>query len=252
MTNHAPATGATLVVLLIAAAMVWPAFGEQAPPDELATIPFTPFSKSAWGFTPGREYPGAKGHIEKAVDVERGREILRLHYDFTEGGAYVGTRGNFVSTGRARALLLEVKAPRGASIFFRFFDKTGQVFQKVQPAEADGWQSYRVELGPPWQVIFGGSGSKRMHWPMQAVLLGVNKGSLTEGSIEFANLKVESLPPTPEQVRVERQQHAFTEQQPQWRNLWLDCLDRATAVENLLDRSVRLTSWTFAKCSFVV
>ncbi|MCH5373218.1 MAG: hypothetical protein JJ992_04535, partial [Planctomycetes bacterium] len=49
-----------------------------------------------WEFNLGQEFRGAKGGLEVVPDQpEAGRYAMRLHADFTGGGAYVGVRRSF-------------------------------------------------------------------------------------------------------------------------------------------------------------
>ena len=210
--------------------------------DDATELQFAPFSQGGWGFHVGGEYPGAAGRVE-AVEDEKGRQILQLHYEFSAGGVYVGGGGPVPKTGRIAALLLNVNAPQRTNIMVRFFDKTGQVFQKAMWTETGGWQPIRFDIDGSWETVFGGAGSKKVHWPIQAVMLSVRKNVVEQGVIEFADLRVISIPPTPEQMRVERRQGAFTGQLSAWRHAWLDYLQSAAGVEQVLDRSILLASY---------
>ena len=53
-----------------------------------------------WGFNLGQEFAGAKGGLDLVRDQpEPGKNAMRLHADFTGGGAYVGVRKSFVAAG---------------------------------------------------------------------------------------------------------------------------------------------------------
>ena len=225
--------GATCAVTLILAA---------ATADDATELDVAPFSRGGWGFHVGGEFPGAAEKVE-TIEDEQGRQILRLHYDFSAGGAYLGGVGPVPKTGRIQALLLNVNAPLQTNIMVRFFDKTGQVFQNARWTEQGGWQAMRLDIDSSWETVFGGSGSKRVHWPIQRVMLSVRINVVEQGVIEFTDLRVISSPPTPEQMRVEQRQIGFTEQLRAWRHAWLDCLQSAAGVEQVLDRSILLASY---------
>ena len=42
-----------------------------------------------WAFDNGREFPGAQGKLELSPEPFRGKPVLNLHGDFTQGGNYV-------------------------------------------------------------------------------------------------------------------------------------------------------------------
>jgi len=233
---------AGLVIICIAGQ----ALVHAEPSADLIVTEFRQLSELGWSFWPGAEFPGAAGRVEIVRDERREREELHLHYDFSHGGAYVGARGTFPLSDRMRSLVLEVDAEAGFRLAVRFFDRTGQVFQKSQPVEGAGRQTVTVEVSPPWVVIFGGAGDQQIHWPIRTVLLSVERGNVAQGVVKFTDLQARCLPAAPGQLswaQRDREQKAFKSRLREWRQQWLDLLDRAAALEEWLDRSLRLKSY---------
>ncbi|MFW6108261.1 MAG: hypothetical protein ACOC8D_00455 [bacterium] len=113
-----------------------------------------------WGFNLGQEFPGARGGLELVRDQPKpGRNAMRLHADFTGGGAYVGVRKTLshLDVERVEAIRLRMRSQTTSSYGLRLVDETGQCHQrKGLPFQADGaW--HEVVLRPT--EIAGGE-----HW----------------------------------------------------------------------------------------
>ena len=113
-----------------------------------------------WGFNLGQEFPGAKGGLDLVEDQrEAGRNAMRLHADFTGGGAYVGVRRSFeqLDVQAMTVLRMNIRSETAKSFGLRMVDGTGQCHQRKDiPFNADGkW--HVIELVPT--EIAGGE-----HW----------------------------------------------------------------------------------------
>ncbi len=113
-----------------------------------------------WGFNLGQEFPGAKGGLELVKDQpEAGSNAMRLHADFTGGGAYVGVRRGFgqLNVEAIKVLRMKMRSDTAARFSIRMVDGSGQCHQRKDISfEADGkW--HVVELVP--EKIAGGE-----HW----------------------------------------------------------------------------------------
>jgi len=94
-----------------------------------------------WGFDNGREFPGAQGKLELAAESFRGKPVLSLHGDFTQGGNYVQA---WVALPKDRldTLSFWVNAPVGSKrLPIRYTDANDQVHQiNLKLNEKGGWQ----------------------------------------------------------------------------------------------------------------
>jgi len=118
---------------------------------------------SRWQFTNGPEFPGASGSLHVEDDG-----ALRIAFDFTKGGAYVGIYRILDEPAELRALRLRVKKPATASLGVRITDNTGQTVQKTISYDHDAWQALRVEMGG-WTAHWGGADDGVLHPPIRAV-----------------------------------------------------------------------------------
>ena len=104
-----------------------------------------------WGFNLGQEFAGAKGGLELVRDQpEAGNNAMRLHADFTGGGAYVGVRRSFedLDVRAMKAFRIKMRSDTVSSYALRLVDGTGQCHQRKNiPFTADGkW--HEVEIVP--------------------------------------------------------------------------------------------------------
>lgn len=113
-----------------------------------------------WGFNLGQEFAGAQGGLDLVREQpEPGRNAMRLHADFTGGGAYVGVRKSFsrLDVQAMHVIRLRMRSTTTKSYAVRLVDGTGQCHQrKGLPFNADG-QWHDVEIVP--SAIAGGE-----HW----------------------------------------------------------------------------------------
>ena len=205
--------------------------------------PFGPMRQLGWSFTSGAEFPGAKGTYDFVREEKGGPEALAITYDFSGGGAYVAAVGNAPLSGRMRALVFDATAASRCQALVRFFDKTGQCFQKVVPLERAAEQEVRVDVAAPWGAVFGGANDGTIHWPITRVLLGINATEPPTGTITFRSLRGAFLPPSAHELRVQERQQAFEATLKGWRARWNDLLRAATDLDEIHDRSVRLESY---------
>lgn len=234
-----------LVVTVIVTAMSVPA-SAQGDANAPAVQAFPPIRQMTWSFTNGPEFPGAKGTYDFVREVKGAPEALMITYDFSEGGAYVGVTGDVRVSGRMRALVFDVNAVSPCQLLVRFFDRTGQCFQKVVSLAEAGVQTVRVEVGSPWVAVFGGANDGGIHWPIGRMLLGVGTVDPPKGKITFGNLRGEFLPASAQELRVEEEQRAFEATLKGWRGRWNDLLRTAADLDEIHDRNVRLESYGHA------
>jgi len=133
-----------------------------------------------WGFNLGQEFAGAKGGLDLVRDQpEAGKNAMRLHADFTGGGAYVGVRKSFaqLDVQAMEAIHLRVRSETTGSYGLRLVDGTGQCHQQKRlPFQADGkWHD--VEIVPA-QIAggehWGGANDGKWHDSVQLIELMLN------------------------------------------------------------------------------
>jgi len=137
--------------------------GAEAAASIQQTIPLDKMLQEGeldWGFNLGQEFAGAKGGLDLVRDQpEPGKNAMRLHADFTFGGAYVGVRKSFarLDVQAMNVICLRMRSTTTKSYAIRLVDGTGQCHQrKGLPFNADG-QWHDVEIVP--SAIAGGE-----HW----------------------------------------------------------------------------------------
>jgi hypothetical protein len=120
-------------------------------------------SAASWRFTPGGEFPGAKGSVKKAKDG------VALAYDFSGGGAYVAT--GFLQTfpPEIESVRLTCRAPQPVRVQCRVVDATGRTFQAVPVKLETGNTALSYPMSGSWRDAWGGTKSPRPKMPLRAV-----------------------------------------------------------------------------------
>ena len=141
-----------------------------------------------WSVQLGWEFPGAQGKLSATDDPQSGK-CLRLDYDFSRGGRYVGaTCGrDFRDTKRLRLSIHLGK--NGSQALVRVEDATGQTLATYVPAAPDKWQTIDVPLvsnffGGHW----GGANDGTLHLPIRSFFVGVQKGRTPSGALLIGRL----------------------------------------------------------------
>lgn len=143
------ALSATILALALGGA----AMAAVIPVDDFENTP-----ESAWSFTNGSEYPGARGSF--SISRKGGYATSRcgiLAWDFGGGGNYVQVSRSLPKISQVRSLRLWIKKPYANSIGVRFTDSQGQTFQKSFNFPKKDWQEVDISLGG-WAVSWGGKG----------------------------------------------------------------------------------------------
>ena len=125
-----------------------------------------------WASFNGAEFKGAKVSFSAASDG------LKLEYDFTGGGAYVGCRPVQITIPQADSISAVVNASEPAEFNYRLIDSTGRVFQGKSVSLKKGVdQKLTFSLTGPWHSIWGGKGEHRQPiMPIKSVWLIVSRG----------------------------------------------------------------------------
>lgn len=136
-----------------------------------------------WTFNLGQEFPGAKGGLDLVRDQpESGTNAMRLHADFTGGGAYVGVRRSFapLAVQAMNVIHMQMRSETTKQFALRLVDGSGQTHQRKSiPFTPDGkWHEVeivpeRIAGGEHW----GGPNDGQWHDSVQLVELMLNTGS---------------------------------------------------------------------------
>ena len=175
--------------------------------DEIALID-AENPTAGWGFHNGAEFPGAKGALAVADDVEpQRRPALEVSADFTAGGKYVGI-GRRVNAD-VDTLSFWIKAPKDAkAVTLRLNDGTGQCHQL--PLRIDGSGEWRRIVFPVLRYFekagtsealdfvgryerWGGANDSKWHQPLKSVNFVVPVqafGEAKRGEFLFSGIKV--------------------------------------------------------------
>lgn len=152
-----------------------------------------------WAFSDGAEFKGATGGLEVA-----GKDGLRLHGDFTKGGAYcaaIRKLDEFQSAADLKAIRFEAKTANAASVSVQLVDASGQTHQrKGLPVITDGaWHEVvidprKIAGGEHW----GGANDGEWHGPAKRFSISVTSGSDEAGkqpSLAMRNIRGDFLLP---------------------------------------------------------
>jgi hypothetical protein len=141
-----------------------------------------------WSIDLGWEFPGAEGKFSTADDPSVGK-CVRLDYDFSRGGRYVGAScaRNFHDTQSLRLSLYP--GENGSQALVRVVDATGQTLMTYVPASPGKWQTIGVPLvsnffGTHW----GGANDGTLHLPIRSFFVGVQKGKTPSGVLRIGRL----------------------------------------------------------------
>lgn len=128
---------------LLVAALMASSAAAQSPVSLLATD----VKNYGFSFNHGAEFPGAVGALTVEESTKFGdRPALKLHGDFTGGGAYVQA-GKKLADVDVRDLILTVRNPGADRFTLRLGDKSGQTHQIVVKTDAtDDWQAIVLPL----------------------------------------------------------------------------------------------------------
>ncbi len=136
-----------------------------------------------WTFNLGQEFKGAQGGLAVVADQPApGSHALRLHADFTEGGAYVGMHKSFadLNVKATPVIRFKVRSESTKQFAIRLVDQTGQCHQRKSIAvTADGkWHDLEIH---PTKIAggehWGGANDGTWHGPVSKIELMLNTRS---------------------------------------------------------------------------
>ncbi len=129
---------------------------------------------SAWRFSPGGEFPGARGALR--ADESPAASGLTLVFDFTGGGAYVAAEFSGPVPPEPVAFGLELTARQDCRVNWRVADGTGRTFQGPGAALAAGERkTIVVPVAGPWPGAWGGKDAPRPAEPVRSLSLLASK-----------------------------------------------------------------------------
>ncbi|MBT7303328.1 MAG: hypothetical protein HN849_27615 [Victivallales bacterium] len=127
-------------------------------------------SAANWRFTPGGEFPGAKGRVSQA------QAGVALAYDFSGGGVYVATIYQRAFPPGVAALSVDCHSEQQARVQLRVVGASGRTFQSRHTAIKAGMsQTVTVPIAGPWQSAWGGTKAATPQEPLRAVWAMVSK-----------------------------------------------------------------------------
>jgi hypothetical protein len=141
-----------------------------------------------WVADLGWEFPGAQGKLSVSNDREV-EKCLRLDYDFSRGGSYVGATcsRDFRNTKSLR-LSLHL-GENGSQALLRVVDATGQTLMNYVPVAPGKWQTIDVPLVSTFFGLhWGGANDGTLHLPIRSFFVGVQKGKTPSGTLRIGRL----------------------------------------------------------------
>jgi hypothetical protein len=178
----------------------------QAPAAPGATILVPVPLDSAWTYSNGTEFPGAKVSFAMAANgPDPGSQAITLSSDFTGGGAYccAGRVLTDLDYGDVTAIKMQVKSANISEISARLVDGTGQTFQAKNIAvNGDGsWHELALDVGAlAIGEHWGGAGDGKWHGPLTEFYLitSPESGPTKTPVISIADVNLVTAPgPTP-------------------------------------------------------
>ncbi|MHB8957398.1 MAG: beta-galactosidase [Pirellulaceae bacterium] len=143
-----------------------------------------------WSFSPGPEFPGAKGSFERSSEATHaGQYGGRLSFDFRGGGNYVGISLRLDNAPALAAVRLWLKRPEGHALTLRYTDQSGQTLQKSFWAPADRWVPVIVPFDT-WTGHWGGANDGTIHGPPTSIALLVERGPQQLGDLLLDDLQL--------------------------------------------------------------
>lgn len=151
-------------------------------------------AQSEYSFTNGPEYPGASGTISWVEEGHAGKGGLKIAYDFSNGGNYVGWYYNGFFPGRLQAVSFGINADRPMMIALRLADATGQWHHFQKRVEKSGsWEKMDYPLPEKSTLHWGGKNDGKVYSPIRSLMIGVERpGPGAKGTVLLDDLQVTS------------------------------------------------------------
>ena len=184
---------ALLTVSLLVTLAAFPALAQ--PPAEPEVLVDRCDDLTGWGVNPGYEFPGADGKLALADDAKFGK-VLRLDYDFTNGGNYV-TAAHSLNIPKASAVSFWLRQDGGDSGVIRITDGTDQEHASGFPIKGNDWQKITLALDPNnFTGHWHGKSDGNWYFPLKGIIIGAGNTSATKkGSIYLRDLCFYSADP---------------------------------------------------------
>lgn len=167
-----------------------------------ALLPIADFEREAkdWEYVGGWEFPGAAGSSGRDAGIVRsGNHAYRLDYDFSGGGAYVGTWANLhhLTAPDVSELRFWVLAPGLNGLGLRIVDGSDQLHQsRITLQVTNDWQEVVVKIsdavgGEHW----GGANDGKWYKTIKGFGINVGKGNgNTVGTLWLDDISVRVAP----------------------------------------------------------
>lgn len=147
-------------------------------------------SGSGWNFSPGAEFPGAKGSFK--TDVLEGDEVGILEYDFSAGGGYVQGTASVSIGDEYNEIRFRAKSDQEFTMEVRLGDSSGQTFQYTMDKYADigEWKTYRLDFRKAASQHFQGANDGVIHFPITSLGILVKNVGDQVGQATFTEIKI--------------------------------------------------------------
>jgi hypothetical protein len=142
---------------------------------------------ATWTFSPGEEFPGAKGSLA-AAGATGG---LVLNWDFSGGGAYVAIQPKAKLPPGTTAIAATLTTEKACTVAWRLRDEHGRTFQSDYIALPAGTTRLLRSVAGPWGGSWGGkAGTGPAPGAPVAVTLLVDKrkGTPTAGTLAITGI----------------------------------------------------------------
>ena len=150
-------------------------------------------STRGWALQLGQEFAGAQGELTAVRDGRR--DVLRVAFDLSGGGRYVGAQRD-ATLEEAESILFDLHTSGLESFNVRIRDSTGQVHSAPCHAEKGAWRTISLPLT---KEVFSGhwSGAKdgKIHFPLRRVLIAAVPAEGGRGDFLLRNFGVRRTGP---------------------------------------------------------
>jgi hypothetical protein len=165
-------------------------------------------AQPGYSHTLGSEFPGGQGNFSWARDGHEGPGSLKIEYDFSKGGSYVGWYYEGFLPGQVQEVGFLVYADKPMTISLRLADVTGQIHQQQKPVEKTNvWQKVVFTVPEKSGHFWGGKNDGRVHQPFRWLMVGIEKpGPEAKGTVLIDDLQAES-PLSASEIQEARVEH---------------------------------------------
>ncbi len=151
-------------------------------------------AQSGYSYTFGPEFPGARGTFSWTGEGHAGKGSLKIDYDFSKGGNYVGWYYAGFFPGRIQEVGFWILVDKPMVLTLRLADVTGQWHQFQKRVETGGnWRKMSYSLPEKSDLHWGGKNDGKMYPPIRSLMIGVERPEPgAKGTVLLDGLQVTS------------------------------------------------------------